>query len=78
LPTSVTLTALSNLPEPSSRTATLLTPSSLIIFIASSALAVEDTDTTAVYRYSDGSCRALKGLVRYRVREAVDRAVEVM
>jgi len=53
-PMSVTLTALSKLPLWSSTTATLLTPCSLINFIASKTEADEGAETTAAFKLTEG------------------------
>jgi hypothetical protein len=55
----------------SSRTATLLTPSSLIRRIASRVLAVDGTETTAVYRNRERSWRACSLFVRYWASDGV-------
>ena len=54
-PISVTLTALRSMPVSSSRTATLLTPCSLINFMASSTLLFDVAATMEAQRSSDGN-----------------------
>jgi hypothetical protein len=54
-PMSVTLTALNKIPLLSSTTAMLLTPSSLISFMASRIVLEEVAETTASLRFIEGS-----------------------
>ena len=70
-PISVTLTALNKDPFSSSITATLLTPWSLISFIASSTLSLALVATTAVYKYNDERLNELRGFDRYDKRDVV-------
>jgi hypothetical protein len=58
LPTSVTLTALNNVPESSSMTATLLTPCSLMSRMTSRTWAVLDVATTEEYICREGRVSA--------------------
>ena len=65
LPMSVTLTALNRVPFLSSTTAILLTPSSLINFMASRIILEDVAETTAWLRSSEGSESDWIGLERY-------------
>lgn len=76
LPMSVTLTALSRLPLSWSRTATVLTPSSLISFIASRTVEFTVEATTASYRLSEGRANEQRELVRNFWRDGVFAAYE--
>lgn len=68
---SVTLTALKSLPS-SSTTAMVLTPSSLMSFIASRTVSLAFAAMTLKYRYIDGRASELKGLVRNRRKVGED------
>lgn len=70
-PISVTLIALSNAPLTSSTTATLLTPSSFISFIASRVVASAVVEMTAEKRLRDGSARRFRGLEKNASKEGV-------
>lgn len=72
LPISVTLTPPINIPDSSSTTATLLTPSSLISFIASDTVATELAATTAVWMLSSGNASSKRDLDRIRWRDDAD------
>ena len=73
-PMSVTLTALSKLQLCSSTTAMLLTPSSLISFIASKTEAEEEAEITAAFRFREGKDRDCIGFERYFLKDGVARA----
>jgi hypothetical protein len=68
---SVTLTALSKAPVSSSTTATLLTPSSLINFMASKTVLLDVDATTAEWMLMDGRARDCRELERNWVKEGV-------
>lgn len=71
MPMSVTLTALSRVPFASLMTATLLTPCSLMSFIASRTLLAEVAATTDAYRFKEGRERDWRGLERYCINVGV-------
>ena len=80
LPMSVTVTALSKLtlddPGVSSITATLLTPCSLIAFIASNTVSAELQETTSERKLRDGNERLCRGLDKYRAKAGLLLACE--
>jgi hypothetical protein len=76
LPISVTLTALMSVPE-FSKTAMLLTPCSLMSFMASRIEADDMAATTASFKFKDGRDNDWIGLSRYFLNDGVSRAYEL-
>jgi len=77
LPISVTLTALRSVPEFSSTTAMLLTPCSLMSFMASRIEADDLAATTASLRFKQGRDNDWIGFERYLLNDGVSRAYEL-
>jgi hypothetical protein len=77
LPISVTLTALRRIPEFSSKTAMLLTPCSLMSFMASRTEADDLAATTASFKFKEGRDNDWIGFERYLLKDGVSRAYEL-
>ena len=77
MPISVTLTALRRVPEFSSKTAMLLTPCSLMSFMASRIEADDLAATTASFRFKEGKDNDWIGFERYLLKDGVSRAYEL-